>query len=453
MNDLEVGKDFPLEVKRLGINGEGIAYYKKKAVFIEGALPGEKVIAMINEETPKYYKADVVKILNASPERVEPTCELFNRCGGCQTMHLSNKGSNDNKRELIINAINRYTKLNTRSFEIKKTISKEQLGYRNKSSLILGYNGENHVYCLYEKNSNRRVFLQECCLQHELVNKVNSKILKYIDNEGITAYNPKEKRGVIKNVVTRVSTFTNTAQVTFIVTEHHKKLNFLAKDLIKVKDIDSIYIDIHDKDHEVGVFSHNTIHLEGEKYITEKVGNFKFNLMPNSFFQVNVFMIEELFNQVKKAAKLSRQELVLDAYSGVGTIGIWLSKLAKEVRGVDNIKEAIINANENIKINKVKNATYVTGEVDKVLPKWIKEGFIPDVVVVDPPRGGLSHDFINIMQQTKPKRIVYVSCNPATLAKNLDRLSDNYKVKYIQPLDMFPHTSHIESVTLLELKK
>ncbi len=447
---LNENDDIVLEIKRLGINGEGIGFYQKLAVFVPNAIPGETVKCTITGVSEKMAKAEIKEIRVQSPNRVEPKCEYYGNCGGCQTQHIAYKYSLVLKREMVVEAITRYTKLNPKSFEIKPTIGMDNpYGYRNKSSLPVREMNEKSVVGIIDPDTRKIIYINDCPVQHPIINEVNNYTLSLIDKYGISTYHEYFKRGVIKFIVTRISTINNEVQVTIVINEKNPKIFELAKELIKYKNVVSVYENFNDSKKDGIIFGEEFKLLEGKEVITEQIGSYKYNLKPNAFFQLNPRQTEKLYDEVKKACKLSRTETVLDAYCGVGTIAIHLAKMAKEVVGIEYTKESVDNAISNAKLNKITNTKFYQGDVTEVLPKLISEGLALDIVVVDPPRTGLGEELINTLLETNVKRIVYVSCNPSTLGKDLNVLTEKYNVKFIQPVDMFPMTSHVETVVLL----
>ncbi len=451
--NLQIDDNIVLEIKRLGINGEGIGFYQKLAVFVDGAIPGETVKLRISQVSEKMAKGEIIEYRQVSPNRVEPKCPHYEKCGGCQISHIENKYTGVLKREMLIESILRYTDINPKTFEIKPTIIMDNPdGYRNKSSLPVRKFNEKATLGLYEPETNKIVYIDNCLVQNEIINTINSKVLEYIDELNVTPYVEKFRRGEIKYIVTRVSHKTNEAQVTLITHDKTPKIFELAKKIINIQNVVSVYESINDSIKEGVIFGPEINLLEGKPTIIESIGDYKFELLPTAFFQLNPVQTEKLYEQVKKACKLSRTEVVLDAYCGVGTIGIYLSKLSKEIIGIEYNKEAVINANQNAKLNKVNNAKFYQGDVTELLPKLIEEGLKLDVIVVDPPRTGLGSELIETILNTDVKRMVYVSCNPATLAKDLNLLTQKYHIKYMQPVDMFPQTAHVETIVLLERK-
>ena len=434
-----------LEIKKLGINGEGIAYYNRKIVFVDNALPKEKVKVEIVEETDRFIKADLKEILVKSPFRVEPICPKFNECGGCSLQHLKYEEQLNTKRELLIEALEKYSGLNPRKFEIKKTLGMSKpIHYRNKATAPLkDLNG--CAWGMYKPNTNHLVILHECIVQYNDINDCLNQIVKLMDKLG---FKPKSKNdGLIKYIVVRQSSYNQEMQVTLILGETKTDIKPLVDEIAKIDKVVSIYSDIN-KGESVDIFGSKLKKHYGKDYITDKLDNYSFNLLPNAFFQLNPSQAVILYNEARKAAKLSLKEKVVDCYCGVGTISLWVSKLAKEVIGIENNKEAIISAKDNALINKVNNVKFICGNVLDELDKIDNI----DCLIADPPRSGMRDLTYKILDK-EPKRLVYVSCNPSTLAKDIKILSKKYDVRYIQPIDMFPNTSNVECVCLLNLKK
>ena len=450
---LNVNDEITITIKRLGINGEGIGYYNRLLVFVPFAIPGEVCDVIITSVSEKMAFAKIKEIKTVSKFRVEPKCKYYNRCGGCNTMHIDYNKMAEFKRDRVIESITRYTDLNPRSFEIKQTITMQNpYNYRFKSSLPVRKFNDNATIGLYSLDGREVIYIDSCMNQADKVNTINTKILGYMDELNVVPYNEKYKRGEVKYIVTRVSHFNKETQVTFIVSSKTPKIMELAKKVITIEGVSSVYESISDGEGDSLIFGSNIKRLEGKESIVESIGKYKFELLPNAFFQLNPIQTEVLYERVLKACKLSFKERVLDAYCGVGTIGIYLSHNAKEVVGVEYNKEAVVNANNNALLNKVKNAKFIQGDVVELLPHMIESGEVFDVIVLDPPRVGLTAKLCEVLNSSNTKRIVYVSCNPATLAKDLNILSEKYNVKYIEPIDMFPNTSHVETIVLLQRK-
>lgn len=440
--------EFILDIKRLGINGEGIGFYNKMAIFVDGAIPGEGHNVCVTKVDGKMAFAKTLEIKHVSEARREPKCPYYGICGGCNLMHINYEETLKLKRDLIIEALNRYTKINTKQFEIKQTVaSKYPYGYRNKEQLYLKKNDGKSAVCMIKPKSNITFPIDSCLIQGDLINALNPKLLKIVDELKIDLYDMKSKKGIIKQLVIRQNK-NKEALVCFIVKKNDSKLNELAKQAIKLDSVKSVYININPDDKSIEAFGKETIHLEGEKFIVEKLGKISYQIYPTTFFQLNSYQAESLYDIVLKSCKLSFKERILDAYCGVGSIALYLAHNAKEVIGVEYNKESVLAATENAKLNKINNAKFLQGDATELLPKLMKEEAF-DILVVDPPRTGLQPKFLTAILESGIKKIIYVSCNPATLAKNLEVLKDKYNINSITPVDMFSQTALVETICLL----
>lgn len=452
--DIEVKQEFPLTIKRLGINGEGVGYFKKQVVFVPGALPGEEIVAEVTDVKPKFATAKIKTIRKESPERVQPPCPVYEACGGCQLQHVTYAEQLKFKKDLIHQALERHAKDLAGSIEVKDTIGMEDpWRYRNKSQFQTAKQGKKVIAGLYSMNSHELVDIKDCIVQRKETNKATQVVRKQLEKLDIPIYNERTKKGCVRTIVTRVGIHTGEVQIVIVTAgeELPNKEKLITQLENKMPEVKSIMQNINPASTSM-IFGKKTVKLSGKPTIEEKLEEYTYHLSAKAFFQLNPVQTVKLYDEVKKAAALTGKEKIVDAYCGSGTIGLWLSDGASEIRGMDVMKESIIDARQNAKNHGVKKFDYQVGTAEEWMFKWKKEGFKPDVVVVDPPRTGCDEKLLDTILSLKPKTFIYTSCNPSTLAKDLKRLSGQYKIESIQPVDMFPQTSQVESVTKLVLK-
>ncbi len=445
MNQVKLNELILITIKRLGINGEGVGFYKKQTIFVDNALPGEIVEVKIVDAKDKYAIGQITRFKQKSPLRCEPKCPYYEKCGGCQLQHLKYEGQLIEKHNIVAESFMRYYDGKADKIKIRETIGSEnQWRYRNKSSLPCRHDGDSVVVGMYASNSNHLVFINDCLIENEIIKKTRDYILNFLSTNKIDVYNPKTKSGSLRYLIIR-SFSEEDVQVTFVLFKDDKKLIRLLSKL----NLQSIYYSINSEPKSIELFGEKVILVKGKEAVEGKLGGLKFKISPKAFFQLNTKQTEVLYNEIKKACSLTGEENILDCYCGIGSIGMFLADKAKEVRGIDVNTEGIEDAKQFAKINNINNIKFYSGNILPHLYQFEKEGFTPDIVIVDPPRKGLELNIINYFQKKKPKKIVYVSCNPSTLAKNINHLQKDYVVKYVQPIDMFPNTSGVESVCLL----
>lgn len=448
--EVRAGDRIVITIKRLGINGEGVGYYRRKAVFIEGGIPGEVVKAEVMKVESKYITARIKDIEKRSPRRTDAPCPVFDVCGGCQIQHIKYEGQLAGKEDIIREAFSRYAGL--QELRMKPMLGMDHpWGYRNKAQLQLGTSQEGVIAGLYAADSHRLIDITGCPIQHPKVNQVVDKTRGILERLSIPIYKEKSNQGLVRTMVVRVGFQSDQVQVTLVTaSDKLPRRQELIKELrLALPDLTCLAINVNPKNTSL-VFGQRTEILWGSEGIQESLGDLEFSLSPRAFFQLNPLQTVKLYESVRAAAGLTGQETVVDAYCGTGTIGLWLAPYAKEVRGIESIPEAVEDARANAARNDRSNTSFHTGYAEELLPCWVKNGFSPDVIVADPPRTGLDARFIEAVLRTKPKRFVYVSCNPSTLAKDCKILLDGgYKLEWIQPVDMFPQTSHVECCVLL----
>lgn len=439
-----------LTIKRMGINGEGIGYYKRQAIFVSNAIVGEVVEVKITEVRDGYAYGEITKFKNVSPNRIEPRCPYYGKCGGCQLQHIDYLEQLKQKKALVEEAFEKYYDGDLKDIVVRDTIGMEKpWHYRNKTQLPVRHDGEKVVTGMYAKDSNKMVFIDECLIESELISDAMKSILKYLTKANIDVYNPKFRQGTLRYIVLRGFEDTKEIQATFVLTKEDKRLEKILKDVIKIENIKSVLYTINSDPKSIEIISDKVILLAGNEKINGTLGKLEFKISPDSFLQLNSSQTIKLYDEVKKAGNFTGKEKVVDLYCGIGSIGLYLADSVEKIYGVDINKANIKNAKEFALNNGIDNAEFFCGNILPHLSKFESEGYKADVLIVDPPRRGMELQVLNYLQKSKIKKIIYVSCNPSTLAKNINHLQRNYKVSYIQPLDMFPNTANVETVVLL----
>jgi 23S rRNA (uracil1939-C5)-methyltransferase len=447
-----------LSIKKVGINGEGIGYYKRKAVFVPFALPGEKIVCEFVKEQKTYIEGKLIGVEKKSPHRVKAPCPYYEHCGGCQLQHLAYKEQLNMKKDLILQSLARYVEgYEKLGIDIKDTIGLEEpYYYRNRAQMPVSFDGEQLVTGLYEINSNNLVHIDTCMIQQVKIDNIIDRLKQLLMDAHIEAYNRRTRKGVLKHISVRFIDTTDQAQVVLVLENksvNQVKMKQIADQVMnEFKEVKSFYLNINSDRNSHEIYGRDFVKIKGEDTIEAMIGDTKFDLSPSSFFQLNTRQTKVLYDIAKSVANLTPHDRVIDAYSGAGTIGQYVAKHVAEVRGVDTVKAAVEDARKNAELNGLDNTYYEVGAAEDIIPKWVNEGFKPTVLVMDPPRTGVDSKLLALLRKIKVKRVVYISCNPSTLAKDLNELRKTYNIKSIQPVDMFPQTSHVESVVLLVRK-
>lgn len=449
---VEVGQRFPLTIKRMGINGEGIGYYKRMAVFVPGALTDEEAVVEVTSVAHRYLRAKVHRIRKASPHRVEPRDSYADRVGGFELEHLAYPQQLQFKRDIVRQSLERYEPRGYQDYDVRPTLGMaDPYGYRNKAQFQVRQADDGTVQAgLYAERSHDLVDLPTCSVQMPVTMTVMRALVRMLQDLQVPIYDEEHNSGIVKTLVVRAAANTDDVQVVFITNSQklphkHQLLLRMADELPQVT---SIMQNVNPGKTSL-IWGDTTLHLAGEETITEKLGGLAFKLSARAFLQLNPAQTEVLYNEARKALDLQEGMTVVDAYSGVGTIGLSLAGIAQEVRGMDVIPEAVADANANAALNGITNAHYEVGTAEDVLPQWAMDGFRPDAIVVDPPRTGLDQNLMDTILAVHPQKLVYISCNPSTLAKDLVELTEDYRVDYIQSVDMMPQTARCEAVVKL----
>ena len=411
-------KNVIITVKRLGINGEGIGYYKKKIIFIPGALPDEVVVAKIIKDYPHYIQGELVRIKEKSPDRVDFPEGVDPEIGGLELAHLSYDKQLEFKRNNVLESLKKYHPRGYAKYKVKKTIpAPNPWHYRNKAQYqIENLHGKTKLG-LFAPNSHRLIDLPKMPTQSEDTQKVEREIKVLIDKLHVPIANYRRHLPGIKTVVVRQSEATKEIQVTLITIDHKiKNLMPLAKEIMKLDHVVSVYQNETEWQNPQ-VWGNKTEKLLGKNQITEEILDKKFALSPRAFFQLNPVQTVNLYSEALKYLDLSPDQTLIDAYSGVGTLGILAADRVKQVIGIETIPEAVKDAEHNVKLNHIKNANYIQGSTEKILPELQNNGVPIDALIVDPPRTGLAKSLIKTILRVKPQTFVYISCNPSHLQR------------------------------------
>ena len=429
-------------------DGKGIAYYNKKIIFIPYAIVGETCKIEITKVLSKLYEAKLLEVLIESPYRKETDCSLYPLCGGCQMRHMSYELEKKVKFNKVKNTITHGTKI--ANFKMNELISNDIINnYRNKAIIPFAKNNNEIICGMYKGKSHEIISNLNCHIEPPLLEKILTITKKYLKNNNISIYDETTKNGLFRALMCRKTKY-DKYMIVLIVT---KKYDFsdLVNELVKINNIVSIYLNINDLNNNV-LLTDNNILLYGKTNLTEDILGHIFNVAPNTFLQVNNNMCELLYKEAINLLNPQKNEIIIDAYCGMGSITLNVAPYVKQIIGIEVVKSAIDNAILNAKMNDINNAKFILGKCEDKILETIKSNKI-DSIIFDPPRKGCDISFLDVIKEAKIKKIVYISCNVATLARDINYLKDTYKIVEVTPVDLFPRTSHVESITLLDLKK
>ena len=447
------GRTYELQIDRLGTSGEGVGRYDNFTVFVPNALPGETVSVIIEEVKNSYARGRIKQILHESVDRVAPLCELYEECGGCQLQHLSYEAQLRAKRAQVVDALTHIGKLP--QIPVMETLrAEEPWNYRNKMQFPIGRNSGKIVIGCFAQGSHRIINTENCHIQRAENNDLANAAREIAEQLHIPVYNEDTHKGVLRHIVGRVGRSNDLMAVIVTATKQLPRAKeFVRMMRERLPNLVSVHQNIQTYRNNV-IMGRDTQLLWGRPTIIDSLGRLNFHISPRSFFQVNTRQAERLYEQALAYADLHGTETVIDAYCGTGTITLFLAQKARKVYGIEIVQPAILDARKNARDNHIKNAEFIVGDATAVMPALYKQGIRPDVVVVDPPRAGCAETVLRTFANMKPQRIVYVSCNPATLARDLAILKDlGYLAQEVQPVDLFPQTSHVENVCLLRKQK
>ena len=448
---LRKNDEITVEIERFG--GEmGIAHTEGMTLFVQGALPGERVIARAQKVEKTHAFLKTLRVLSASPDRAEPPCPYYEKCGGCACQHMTYALSLEMKRQRVQDALQRIGGL---TVDVPPVIGMENpWHYRNKTALPVGGEAGAPRIGYFAPRSHRIVDMDGCLIAREESDRVTAVLRRWMEKFGIEPYDEITHRGLIRHVMSRVS---RTGQVMAVVVASAPTLPH-AHELIAmlragVPSLCSLYLNVNRRGDNV-ILGNESRLLWGEERLEDTLCGLRFSLSPQSFFQINPVQTEVLYQTALSFAGLKGTELVCDLYCGAGTISLLLARQAARVIGIEIVPQAIRDAEENARRNGVSNVSFHSAAAEQLLPALVVQGLRPDAVVLDPPRKGCETAVLAAIAEAAPSRIVYVSCDPATQARDMKFLSAHgYRLDACQPVDMFCYTGHVETVCCLYQQK
>lgn len=450
---VEKNKEYIVDIIDNGFQGEGIAKIDGFTIFIQNAIKGEKIKILIVKVLASHAFGKIIEIIKQSDYREESDCITYKRCGGCSLRHIKYNETLKIKQNAVQSLVNKTLE---NKLKVEETLGMDKpYHYRNKAQYPIGLNKEGKpVIGVFANRTHEIIPIETCYIQNKQSEEIAKYIFNFLVNHKIKVYDEKSGKGLIRHIVTKIGIKTNEVMCIIVINGNELPYeDILVNELThKFENIKSIIKNINTKNTNV-ILGNENINLYGNGYIKDILGDFIFKISPMSFYQVNPVQAEKLYNIGVELADINKNDIVFDLYCGIGTISLFMSKFAKEVYGVEIVDEAIVAAKENACINNVTNTKFIAGDVEKVLDDLVNvKKIIPDIIMLDPPRRGLDNTSIENIRKVSPKKVVYISCNPATLVRDLAKLEDIYNIKSIKPVDMFPFTSSVECCAVLELR-
>lgn len=446
-------ESYEVDIVDLTHEGAGVARVNGFTLFIPNTLPGERAKIKVVGVKKGFGFGRLEELIVPSPERVDPPCPIYKWCGGCQLQHLSYEGQLEYKRKQVEDVLTRIGKLENVPVLPTLGMGEEPWRYRNKAQVPVGERDGRIITGFYQKRSHEIVEMDSCIITGDTNDDAVQAVKEIVNKYNISAYDEQKHKGILRHIIARYGKTTGDLMIVLVTNgkdlpQRKKIIDDIREALPEIK---SIVQNVNSKRTNV-IFGDETRVLWGAEYIYDYIGDIKFAISARSFYQINPDQTKVLYDQALKYAELNGDETVIDAYCGIGTISLFLAQKAKKVYGVEIVPEAIEDARRNAELNNITNAEFAVGKSEEVIPEWKKQGITPDVIVVDPPRKGCDEELLKTIIEMKPERVVYVSCNPATLARDLRVLEDGgFQTVEVQPVDMFPQTTHCEAVAKLVL--
>ncbi|KRN97760.1 23S rRNA (uracil(1939)-C(5))-methyltransferase RlmD [Companilactobacillus kimchiensis] len=449
--NLTKNQEVELQIQDLSYEGKGVAKVDDFTLFVDNALPGETVKAVITRINKNFGFARTLDVLTESPDRVHDIDAIYAQTGIAPLSHLKYDKQLEFKRNQVVTD---FSKIGLKDVVVNETLGMESpFNYRNKAQVPVRQVNGKLTTGFYRRRSHNLVPMENFLIQDPKIDAEIIAVRDILRKYNVRGFDEDKQKGQIKNIMIRRAYFTGEMMVVLVSRtpdiSHYKDI---AKEILANSEVKSLYLNINSRNTNV-VFGPKMTLLGGKKYIDDEILGHTYRISPRSFYQVNPVQTQNLYQLAIDKAELTGKENVVDAYSGIGTIGLSMADKADHITGIEVIEEAVKDADKNAKLNGIDNADFVVGKTEDVLNEWAKNDMSIDVLMVDPPRKGLANSLIDSIKNIKPEKMVYISCNPATLARDLELLSDTYEIGDVTPVDMFPMTNHIECVTQLKLKK
>ncbi len=450
---MEIGEIKTIKISDLAYGGDGVGKSSDgRAIFIPLTAPGDLVKAKITKIKKSYAFGELIEILKKGEARIDAPCPVYYDCGGCQLQHISYSKELELKKENIEELISRIGEI--KDFKVNEAIfGVDDFRYRNKAQFPLEVDKENKITAgFYKRGSHEVVPYHDCLIQHPLINRILKTTLKELNKFKISVYDEKSHSGLLRHLVIRVGVCTNQALLVFVTNgSYFAEKEIIAENLLKkIPELKGVVQNINQKRTNV-IFGEENKVIRGRSYIREYINKIAYNISVRSFFQVNTLVAGKLYEQIKTYLGQSGKDTIIDAFSGTGSIALYLADKAKKIYAVESLSSAVKDGRENAVLNGIKNIEFIEGLVEEELDSIVKKDII-DTIIFDPPRKGLDKKTIKLLKKVKIKKIIYISCNPATQARDLKSLKSHYNLIEVQPVDLFPQTYHIESAALLKLK-
>lgn len=450
MIPIEKNKQYTAQITAMSSDGNGVARIDGYAVFIPHTSVGDTVRFLTLKTKNSYGIGRLTEIISPSPDRRAPECDAFCKCGGCQLMHIAYSAQLKFKQNTVLNNLMRIGGFN--NIRIEPIVgADEPIGYRNKMIFSVGYENERVICGFYAPQSHKIISADRCLLGNSNAKKITDAVLEYMMEFKVPAYNDPIHSGCIRHIFIREAR--NTGEIMAVITANSSHIPHADELVQKIRSasdkVSSIILNINKHKTNLALGEKN-ITLWGSDTINDTLCGIRYRISPQSFFQINPVQTERLYAKAIEFAALTGKENVMDLYCGIGTISLACARSSKKVIGVEAISQAVSDAKQNALENKINNAVFYAGCAENIVPRLIKKGERPDVVILDPPRKGSDISTLGAIVSANPDKIVYVSCNSATLARDLKYLAENgYTLKTAAPFDMFPQTSHVETVALM----